>query len=176
MRVSASLCRVCWLYFTPPSRHALTYPVPPAACRPALCSSKASIVHATMSSSTSCSESRCLSTLCVLNGTKPPTRPLSMSPSLTCRGCSSKQLAQPAAQSVPPMKLATLQSEVALHSQKDGASNGSSPRSEGTCPPFRVTAFYSDVERRSYVFRLPAVSRSGVCWFSPQWNCFRRPA
>ena len=176
MRVSASLCRVCWPYFTPPSRHALTYPVPPAARRPALCSSKASIVHATTSSSTSCGESRCLSTLCVLNGTKPPTRPPGTSLSLTCRGCSSKQLPQPAAQSVPPTKLATLQSQVALHSQKDDASNGSSAQSEGTCLPCRATAFYSDVERHSSVFRLPAAFRSDVCWFSPQWCCFGRPA
>ncbi len=46
---------------------------------------------------------------------------------------SSKQLAQPSAQSVPPAKLATLQSQGALASQKDDASSGSSPRSEGTC-------------------------------------------
>lgn len=46
---------------------------------------------------------------------------------------SSKQLAQPAAQSVPPAKLASLQSQIALASQKDDASSGSSPRSEGLC-------------------------------------------
>ncbi|KAI0747858.1 WD40 repeat-like protein [Daedaleopsis nitida] len=49
---------------------------------------------------------------------------------VSCR--SSKQLVQPAAQSVPPAKLASLQSQMALTSQKDDASSGSSPRSEGT--------------------------------------------
>ena len=102
--------------------------------------------------------------------------PPSMSPSLTCRGCSSKQLAQPAAQSVPPTKLATLQSHATLHLQNDDASSGSSPRSEGTCPPCRATAFYSNVGRHASVFRLPAASRSDVCRFNPQWGCFGWPA
>ena len=168
MRVSASVVSAGPILPCPHDVPSLAQPHPPHA-GPHCAASKAGTVHTTMSSSTSCGESRCLSMPCVLNGTKPPTRPLSMSPSLTCHGCSSKQLAQPAAQSVPPMKLATLQSEVALHSQKDGASNGSSPRSEGTCPPFCATAFYSDVESRSSVFRIPAAFRSDVCWFSPQW-------
>ena len=75
---------------------------------------------------------------------------------VSCR--SSKQLVQPAAQSVPPAKLATLQSQIALTSHKDDASSGSSPRSEGTCPPCRATAFYSNVGRHASVFRLPGAS------------------
>ncbi|KAI0327158.1 WD40 repeat-like protein [Cubamyces sp. BRFM 1775] len=52
----------------------------------------------------------------------------------------SKQLAQPAAQSVPPAKLASLQSQIALSSQKDDASSGSSPRSEDSpLPPDRMS-------------------------------------
>ncbi|KAI0637251.1 WD40 repeat-like protein [Trametes polyzona] len=52
----------------------------------------------------------------------------------------SKQLTQPAAQSVPPAKLASLQSQVALASQKDDASSGSSPRSEDSpLPPDRMS-------------------------------------
>ncbi|RDX42686.1 WD40 repeat-like protein [Lentinus brumalis] len=52
----------------------------------------------------------------------------------------SKQLAQPSAQSVPPAKLAALQSQGALASQKDDASSGSSPRSEDSpLPPDRMS-------------------------------------
>ncbi|KAH9946343.1 WD40 repeat-like protein [Epithele typhae] len=52
----------------------------------------------------------------------------------------SKQLAQPPAQSVPPSKLATLQSQIALTSHKDDGSSGSSPRSEDSpLPPDRMS-------------------------------------
>ncbi|OSD02797.1 WD40 repeat-like protein [Trametes coccinea BRFM310] len=52
----------------------------------------------------------------------------------------SKQLAQPTSQSVPPAKLAALQSQIALSSQKDDASSGSSPRSEDSpLPPDRMS-------------------------------------
>ncbi|KAI0781213.1 WD40 repeat-like protein [Trametes elegans] len=52
----------------------------------------------------------------------------------------SKQLTQSSAQSVPPAKLATLQSQIALSSQKDDASSGSSPRSEDSpLPPDRMS-------------------------------------
>jgi striatin 1/3/4 len=50
---------------------------------------------------------------------------------------SSKQLTQPASQSVPPTKLAAIQAQAAASSQRDDAqshkedSSGSSPRSEG---------------------------------------------
>ncbi|TBU50127.1 WD40 repeat-like protein [Dichomitus squalens] len=52
----------------------------------------------------------------------------------------SKQLAPPATQPVPPAKLATLQSQIALTSHKDDASSGSSPRSEDSpLPPDRMS-------------------------------------
>ncbi|OBZ75399.1 Striatin-3 [Grifola frondosa] len=52
----------------------------------------------------------------------------------------SKQLVQPASQSVPPAKLATLQSQMGSSSQKDDGSSGSSPRSEDSpLPPDRMS-------------------------------------
>ncbi|PIL23750.1 hypothetical protein GSI_13500 [Ganoderma sinense ZZ0214-1] len=52
----------------------------------------------------------------------------------------SKQLVPPATASVPPAKLATLQSQIALTSHKDDASSGSSPRSEDSpLPPDRMS-------------------------------------
>lgn len=57
---------------------------------------------------------------------------------------SSKQLAQPAGQSIPPSKLAAIQAQAATSSEKGDTgshkegSSGSSPRSEGTWSPFHI--------------------------------------
>ena len=95
-------------------------------------------------------------------------------PRLTCRAPSSKQLAQPAAQSVPPAKLATLQSQIALTSHKDDASSGSSPRSEGTCRPVVRPVPASLI--RAYVCRFAAATRPHVDWLDAQRCDFGRPS
>lgn len=66
---------------------------------------------------------------------------------------SSKQLNQPASQSIPPSKLAAIQAQAATSSEKGDTgshkegSSGSSPRSEGTSSLFHCI-LYRDVDLR----------------------------
>ena len=127
-----------------------------------------------MSSSTSCEESKCSSTLCAWSGacrrvgSSPPRPSYCLRTRLVIFPHSSKQLNQPPAQGVPPAKLAAIQSHMGGTSQKDEGSSGSSPRSEGTCLSFCDVIRF--VQTFFNLFRLAVAPGKPNCdreWCSP---------